>query len=131
MRIVLLDYQGTLCPRAMEAGQAVHFVKDLQSQGDLVYLWTGSSTRDIQRETPGLAEAVDRNRSKWALGREILEELSYPDIRIEDISEVVVLDDDPDVGKGMAESFNLVKKGLARYVPAMQWKSLLLKEAAS
>ena len=118
MRVVLLDYQGTL--DILEPGQALQFVKDLQARGDFVCLWTGTETRVIQRENPGLAESVDRRVSKWILGREALESLEE-----HDVTEVVVVDDDSDMGEGMTGSFNIAKAGIARYVPAKEWKSLL------
>lgn len=121
-RVVLLDYQGTLCPRVMQPGQALEFVKALQAQGDLVILWTGSSIGGIMDETPNLAESVDRIRSKCSLGREFFEEWDLNDV---EATEVVVLDDDRSGGEGMAESFNLVKPGIAKWVPAREWQALI------
>lgn len=118
MKIILLDYRGTLDVLT----DPVKFVNDLKAKGWITALWSGSSYEDVRREFPGLLEALNQRISKGPLGRDILEDFSYNQIVP---SEVVILDDDPGLGKGMAESFNRCKAGLARYIPAEDWQSLL------
>lgn len=110
----------------LEEGWAVTFVQNLQKHGWWVILWTSTSCSTIQRYTPGLAEMVDSFRGKSTLGYEILEH--FQDCLESDVDtiEVVVLDDDQEIGQGMVDSFNQCKAGIARYLPAKDWKTLFV-----
>jgi hypothetical protein len=105
--------------------EAVKFVQALQDQGDYTILWTGSSISEIQGEIPGLAEIMDRIVRKDRLGRELFEDLSYQDI---EVTEVVILDDDPGMGMSMVGSCNFAIPNVARYVNAQDWETLILEE---
>ena len=122
MRALLLDYGGTLDPWAMEPGQAMAFVKALIDQGDYVVLWTATNSMNIRAEVPGLAEAVDSFRSKCTPCHEFFEDWTDNEIPV---TEVVILDDDPNLAKATIDVFNIGKPGFARYVHSKDWRTLL------
>ncbi|MEI6297362.1 MAG: hypothetical protein WCO84_07040 [bacterium] len=107
----------------MEEGYACLLVSKLQKQGDWVILWTGTPSTDIQRESPGLAEMVDRFMRKDCLGYEILEDMA--ERGMDNVTEVAILDDDEEAGRSMMLSFNFSKPGIARWFHAKNWKYLL------
>lgn len=123
MKIAFLDFIGTL--DVLEEGYACTFVKKLQKAGWIVCLWTSADSYVIQRKCPGLAEMVDRFRSKYFTASDLFEELEGSDTHPDDVSEVVVLDDEFDIATMFVECLNHLKPGMARHVPAKQWKTLV------
>ncbi len=107
MRIVVLDFKGTLTPLA----DPLAFVRGLRAQGDYVILWSGSIRSAIEKTIPGLLGEVDR----WA------EKPEMPDKMIDatgvECDEVIVVDDHPILGHA-AVRFGRVRPELWRYLPA-------------
>lgn len=87
MRVVILDYQGTLTTLPDPVG----FVKALNAQGDFTVLYSGSGDYEIQAGTPGLLEAVRAKHDKPASLRDIY--LKLLEVRL-DITSIVLVDDD-------------------------------------
>lgn len=123
MRIVLLDYQGTM--DALTTEETLGFVAALKARGDYVVLWTGSGYREIKVGTPGLLEAVERVMNKGILGRDVIEDLGYQGIKV---TSAIVVDDSVMVGQGMVDSFNRAKDGMARFIHAEDWKTALQED---
>jgi hypothetical protein len=107
MRVVILDFQGTLTPLP----DPVAFVQALQAQGDFVILWSGSPTSHIEDRVPGLLDAVDFFLGKPASLLDAVKACPQPP------TEVVVVDDQEYIGYA-ATRYGRTRPEEWRYVPA-------------
>ncbi len=87
MRLIILDYKGTLDTHADPKG----LVQALVKQGDCVVLWSGTSSRDM---IPGLEEAFTYVFSKGSSLSEVKESVEDQGIVVD---KVYLSDDDIDL----------------------------------
>lgn len=89
MRVVVLDFQGTLTPLP----DPLTFVRELRAQGDFVILWSGSLPSTIEEQVPGLLDEIDSLAEKPEMPSTFIDAAGVT------CDEVVVVDDEQILGR--------------------------------